>query len=302
MVKALEEDRLDETETILALRTLAKFGKQAAPALPVAEKLLWQYRGVWSRNDFSAWADAAADVLVAAGDPDKVGPLFAAELDAFVSRGQSAEHVATYLACLRGLAKGNYASSELLIPLKVRAGQPLTSKGWGEPRRALAALAKIELLLKQQAAAKKNPEPVTLPSAQEESPIVAVFDVEDASDLLKEMEREQLQDFLAARLTELARFKVVPREQLKARLLDQKTSSYKECYDTSCQIELGREVAAQKTVATRIIKMGESCVVTSQLYDLKTATTERAATAKVECNAEKLLEGIDLLARQLATP
>ena len=89
---------------------------------------------------------------------------------------------------------------------------------------------------------------------------------------------------------------------LKARMLEQKTGSYRVCYDSSCQIELGREVAAQKTLATRILKVGASCVITSQLYDLKTSTTEKAATARVDCSADKLLEGLDQIARQLATP
>jgi len=302
LVKALEEDRLGNDDMVAALKVLAKFGKQAAPALPVAKRLLRLYKGVWSRSGFIDQADAAADVLVAAGEPDVVGPLFAAEMNADGKDVLTSGQCATYMAALRGLAAGNYYSAELVTLLKIRVQHPMISEQWGSSFRTAAALVRLEALMQQQAAAEKKPEPVAPANAPQAGVILAVFGVEDATGLLKKGEREQLQDFLAARLTELARYKVVPREQLKARLLEQKADSFKACYDASCQIELGREVAAQKTVATRILKVGTSCVVTCQIYDLKTATTEKAATVRVDCSSDKLLEGIDQIARQLVAP
>ncbi|HOX44420.1 MAG TPA: hypothetical protein PK668_12525 [Myxococcota bacterium] len=148
-------------------------------------------------------------------------------------------------------------------------------------------------------AAEQGPPGSTKPGA---GIIVAVFDVEDASRQFDAQALEQLQGYLATRLTELAGYSVVPREQLRQRLLEQASQSYRPCFEASCQIELGKEVAAQKTLATRILKVGEACVLTSQLYDLKRATTEKAASARVECGAEKLLDGMDQLARQLAAP
>lgn len=133
----------------------------------------------------------------------------------------------------------------------------------------------------------------------ESSVILAVFDIEDATGQFKTQECEQLQDFLSTRLTELAGLKVVPRQQLRERLREQQSESYRQCYDEACQIELGKEIAASKSVSTRILKVGTSCVVTSKLFDLKSATSERAASARVACTADALLDGMDQIARQL---
>ena len=49
--------------------------------------------------------------------------------------------------------------------------------------------------------------------------------------------------------------------------------------DRTLQIRLTEYLAAQKTLATTILKIGGACQVTSVLYDLKKATTELAASA-----------------------
>lgn len=135
-----------------------------------------------------------------------------------------------------------------------------------------------------------------------ESVILAVFDIEDVTKQLKEQETLQIREFLETRLTELGGFKTIPREQLRQRLQREKAGSYRACFDEACQIELGKEVAAEKSLATRILKVGSTCVVTSKLFDLKTATSEKAASARVACSPEGLLEGINQLAKQLCAP
>jgi len=95
---------------------------------------------------------------------------------------------------------------------------------------------------------------------------------------------------------------VIPREQLRERLQSKKSDSYRKCFDEACQIELGKEVAAEKSLATRILKVGSICVVTSKLFDLKTATAGKAASARAACNPEALLEAINQVAMQLSAP
>jgi len=96
--------------------------------------------------------------------------------------------------------------------------------------------------------------------AGDERPIVVVFSVEMKNLRMSRPEQDALSDYLTDYLTgKLAGagvFQVVPRDQLKKRLMKQKTRSYKECYDQSCQIELGRELAAEKTLATKVLKLG----------------------------------------------
>lgn len=127
--------------------------------------------------------------------------------------------------------------------------------------------------------------------------IVAVFDVESTE--LTPASLDALTEYLAARLAETA-FQVVPRAELRRRLQDAQAESYRACVDQSCQIELGRELAAQKTLATKILRLGTECQLTSVLYDLRTATTERAATREAACREDALLGAMREIADQLA--
>jgi hypothetical protein len=132
--------------------------------------------------------------------------------------------------------------------------------------------------------------------------VVAVFDVQDASkkNRVDQDTLDQLTEYLAAQLTEQVGFRVVPRNQLRERLAEQRNESYKKCYDESCQIELGKAVAAQKSLATKLLRVGNKCAITAILYDLKTETTEKATSADTDCNEDSLMEGVRTIARKLS--
>jgi hypothetical protein len=130
--------------------------------------------------------------------------------------------------------------------------------------------------------------------------IVAVFDIEDRSGRFKAATLGQLTEYLSAKVTQIAGYQVIPRDQLRARLTAEKRRSFKECYDQRCQIELGKAVAAQKSLATKLLRVGSKCALTSLLYDLKTEATDRAASVKTTCTEEALLTGVEQLARQLS--
>ena len=74
--------------------------------------------------------------------------------------------------------------------------------------------------------------------AQSGPPTIAVFDVETKGVALPLGVIDSLSDYVATRMTESGKYQAVPRDTLKARLIEQKKSSYKQCYDQSCQIEL----------------------------------------------------------------
>jgi hypothetical protein len=136
--------------------------------------------------------------------------------------------------------------------------------------------------------------------ARADQPLLAVFDIQ-----VKRIELDPglvtgLTDYLASRLVETGKYKVVPRAQLKKQLSGEKKKSFRQCYDQSCQIEIGREVAAQKILSTQILKVGSDCNLSATLFDLRQAAAERAATVRSKCDEEKLSEAIDLLTVKLA--
>lgn len=128
--------------------------------------------------------------------------------------------------------------------------------------------------------------------------IVAVFDVQDRTGKLDAKALGQLTDYLAAQVTSRG-YRVLPRAQLKARLKLQKKESYKSCYDEKCQIEVGRELAAQKSISTQIVQIGSKCAVVLTLYDLRSSASEKAATKKAACNTDALVVALEEAVKSL---
>lgn len=140
------------------------------------------------------------------------------------------------------------------------------------------------------------------PASAEKKPIVAVFDVENRGADLSDELRNRLSDFLAMRIAASGAFQTVPRQQLKERLAAQKKESYKSCYDQTCQIEIGKELAAQKSLTTTVAKLGSRCMVTTVLYDLQRATSEGGASVEGSCSEDGIVESLIKIVAKLAPP
>jgi len=130
--------------------------------------------------------------------------------------------------------------------------------------------------------------------------VVAVFDLEDKENILAAGEREKLADYLATKLAEQRGYRVIPREQLRKRLVGERKKSYRACYDSSCQIELGKSLAAQSVVSLRLIKLGERCTLTAKLFELKSETTQAAASSKGACTVSDLQSAVERVASRLS--
>ena len=125
--------------------------------------------------------------------------------------------------------------------------------------------------------------------AEPAKPAVAIFNVDARDAGLSAGFISTLSEFITVRFTESARFRVVPRKTIREALKKQKVESYKECYDEACQIEVGKELAAQTTVATKIRKIGNLCLVTMTLYNLRKAAADRASSSTGACGEQALL-------------
>jgi hypothetical protein len=148
-----------------------------------------------------------------------------------------------------------------------------------------------------------KPQPQKTTAAKPVSkPIIAVFDIEDSGAGLPAKTLRRFSDYLASQLAASGRFQVVPRAQLQKQLSGQRKKSYKSCYEQSCQIEIGKQLAAQKSLATKLIKLGGRCTVTAVVYSLKRSTSEGGATAKGHCSEAALLKLVDRIVEQLASP
>ena len=133
-------------------------------------------------------------------------------------------------------------------------------------------------------------------------PVVAVFDIEDArrTGRLPPEALSDLTDYLATRLAEARTYQLVPRSQIRDALSRQKADSHRQCFDQACQIDIGKAFAAQKTLGTKVVRLGgKSCAVTSTLYDLRTEVTEAGATAEAACDQDALVGALKVVVGKL---
>lgn len=136
-------------------------------------------------------------------------------------------------------------------------------------------------------------------ASAETKEIVAVFTVEAKGLKVDAGLLDRLTDYLAGQIAAGDSYQVVPRAQLKQRLTKQRKASYQSCVDQSCQIEIGRELAAQKSLATKVVQLGSRCMVIATLYDLKRAAAERGATAKGGCSEDQLVTSLENVVKGL---
>jgi len=135
--------------------------------------------------------------------------------------------------------------------------------------------------------------------AKIERPIVIVFDIEAKAGAITAEEIDQLTNYLSGRMAEGNVFQVIPRTQLKERLTSQKKDSYQACYDQKCQLDIGRELAAEKSLATEILKVGSQCAIVTMLYDLKLAVTDRSSTVKGGCSQDELVASLETVVAKI---
>ena len=176
----------------------------------------------------------------------------------------------------------------------------------GTPQRPAAVPAPAPVAVPAPAPAPVMQAPVIRPAApvfQGPKSVVAVFDIQDTrkSRRLTPEQNADLTAYLTTLLTNTTRYATVPKSDLKAALAAEKAQSYDACYDESCQIDIGKEVAAEKSLATRLSKFGQKCIVAFTLYDLRKSAAENAVQDRVACDQDSLISAFERLVPRLAS-
>lgn len=128
------------------------------------------------------------------------------------------------------------------------------------------------------------------PVLADEAPIIAVFDVDSQNG--PEMSvalRNSLRDFVEGLLVQSGEYQAVPAEQLQDGIAKAKRKTGDPCYKRSCQIELGKALAASKTVALQVNKIGSTCTVRVSVFDLRKETTDKTAVEETACTEDGYL-------------
>ena len=139
-----------------------------------------------------------------------------------------------------------------------------------------------------------------MPRPEKRDVIIAVFDLEDVDRRLDDDDARALSSYVATAILENTTDRIVPPDRLRAALHDEKTSSYRACYDEACQIELGRALAANRALEPSLVATGDGCLLGATLYDLRTETVRWSDSVRGSCALRDLFGGAEALARALA--
>ncbi|MBN2495173.1 MAG: hypothetical protein JXR96_11315 [Deltaproteobacteria bacterium] len=167
----------------------------------------------------------------------------------------------------------------------------------GEKLRERLSSNRAEILARLEKSQRLHPVAAAAPRGPK--PIAVVFKIHDKSGTFEDSLMEQLTEYLAVQVGQHMGLMITPRDQVRERLSTAKTESYKKCYDQSCQIELGKALAANKSVSTTLIKVGKHCVFNTTVIDLKTEAAEKAASAETGCDEDSLLLGVKKVVSEL---
>jgi TolB-like protein len=137
--------------------------------------------------------------------------------------------------------------------------------------------------------------------------VIAVMDVEDLNaqtrdkaidpGLVKNL-GDQLRIFVAQRGVRTVE-RGAQEKAIKEQISSMKSESYKQCYDDSCQVELGKALAASHILRSRITRFGRRCVLNAELIDLKSEVTMAASSSQGDCEAEGFLTMSESVATNL---
>jgi len=130
-------------------------------------------------------------------------------------------------------------------------------------------------------------------------PRVAVFELELRNVKLKASMAGILRDYLADQVAQTGDYRVVPGDKTRAALNREQIQTKGLCFAKSCQIRIGRALAADRSLSTRVMRIGRNCTVSATLYNLETQVTEKGASAKGGCGEEALQVAIDTVVRKL---
>jgi hypothetical protein len=164
-------------------------------------------------------------------------------------------------------------------------------------KAALVALRKLDTSRLALESLRPEQTPVSVPARVQD--IVAVLDIHDSAGQLGTGTRRQLSRYLSAAVSRVSAFRVIPPDQLRQRLSAEKRKSFSSCYDDACRIELGKALAAHKVLATDLLRVGNRCVLTASLYELRTETVEKSALVETDCTDEALVDGVKDMTDQL---
>jgi len=119
--------------------------------------------------------------------------------------------------------------------------------------------------------------PVGLPAQAADTQIISVLDFKTSG--ISKAEVEVFVDYLCAHIVRTGRYRLIDKMQREA-LLREMEFSYEECTDESCQLQIGKLLAANRIVVGSIGRVGERYLLTIKLIDVQTGEAVKTGSEK----------------------
>jgi tetratricopeptide (TPR) repeat protein len=142
-------------------------------------------------------------------------------------------------------------------------------------------------------------------SVAQDIPILAVMEIEDKTGKFERNDMEAATEVLSALLVSSGSYAVVDKSRQAAKrqsiVRELRRESHDACYDESCRIQLGRELAADSLLSCVVVGLGRHCTLSCCIVPLDKAVAEKAGIAKFKCGVDEMPGAVESVAGRLAT-
>jgi tetratricopeptide (TPR) repeat protein len=137
--------------------------------------------------------------------------------------------------------------------------------------------------------------PKSIEKSRTELPLLSVMDfvIENVS----ESDGKLIVDILSSALIKIKKYRILDRSQ-RDTLIKELEFSYSDCTDETCQLELGRLLAADKIVVGSLGKVGNRYILNAKLLNVVTGEAVSSAY-EIFKSIEDLVDGSEAVAREL---
>ena len=131
----------------------------------------------------------------------------------------------------------------------------------------------------------------------QEKPVLAVLDLKPIAGISQD-EMSVLVDYLTTAMFETERFNVIDRSQRNT-VLKEQSFSLEDCTDESCQVEVGKLLAANQIVIGSIGQIGNSFIINLKRIDVSTSKIINSISRKHK-SIDELLDDCQFMASSLS--
>ncbi len=126
-------------------------------------------------------------------------------------------------------------------------------------------------------------------------PVLAVMDITFDRVEMRPDAQSRMNDYLVSCMSGNGAFMVVARDDVARALSEQRVKFSSECYG-SCRAKIGGYLAANSVLQAKMWKVGSTCVLTADLYDLASDTNVASHSVKdLNCDEVGLMKGIEII-------